>query len=107
MSLHDPVEPLISKPATGHLAREQVHISDGRSPHIIESQAAFQRDLPHLLQRHTGRWVAYHGPTQVGLAHSKAELYQQCLARGLKKGEFLVRSIEPVDAAATELLFDQ
>jgi hypothetical protein len=41
------------------------------------------------------QWVAYHGERRVGFAKSKTELYQACLRQGLRRGEFVVRSIEP------------
>ena len=54
----------------------------------------FHRDLPRLIEERPGEWVAYHGDRRIGVAPTKAELYQECLRRGLKRGEFLVRSIE-------------
>jgi hypothetical protein len=64
--------------------------------HLIEqAYRAFRRDLPQLLEERAGQWVAYHGSRGVGLAATKAELYQECLRSGLKRGEFLMRSIEP------------
>ena len=62
---------------------------------ISRSQAAFRRDLPRLLAERPGQWVAYQGDQQIGFGATKTELYQKCLRRGLKRDEFLVRSIEP------------
>jgi hypothetical protein len=62
---------------------------------IEQADSAFRRDLGQLIQEHLGRWVAYHGGRRIGVAATKAELYQQCLHGGFKRGEFLVRSIEP------------
>ena len=67
----------------------------GIPPIISQSQAAFRRDLPRLLAERPGQWVAYHGDEQIGFARTKTELYQDCLRRGHKRDEFLVRSIEP------------
>jgi hypothetical protein len=60
-----------------------------------ESHETFLQDLGQLLNERPGQWVAYHGAERIGFASTKAELYQQCFRRGLKRGEFLVRSIEP------------
>lgn len=59
-----------------------------------QAWAAFQRDWPQLAQEHYGQWVAYHGDQQLGIGRSKTELYQVCLQRGLKRGEFQVFGIE-------------
>jgi hypothetical protein len=64
-------------------------------PLIRRAHEAFRRDLPRLLEEQPGRWAAYHGDERIGVAPTKAELYQECLRLGLKRGEFLVRSIEP------------
>ena len=65
------------------------------APIIERSQAAFRRDLPELMKSHYRQWVAYHGEQQIGLARSSFDLYDACSRRGLKCGEFVVRSIEP------------
>jgi hypothetical protein len=67
-----------------------------RIPSIIRrSIAAFHRDLPRLLAERPGQWVAYRGDEQLGFAATKTELYHECFRRGLKRDEFLVRSVEP------------
>ena len=65
------------------------------APLIEQAYSAFRRDLSQLLDERAGQWVAYHGCRRVGIARTKTELYQECLRSGLKRGEFLVRSIEP------------
>ena len=62
---------------------------------IQQAHEAFRRDLDHLLEERPGQWVAYNGSERIGAAPTKPELYQECLRRGLKRGEFLARSIEP------------
>ena len=62
---------------------------------IQQAHEAFRRDLRQLLEEQPGQWVAYHGAERIGVAPTKTELYQECLRLGLKRGEFLVRSIEP------------
>jgi hypothetical protein len=55
-----------------------------------QSRAAFYRDLPDLLKKHCGLWVAYHGEDFVGSTRTQAELFDQCLAQGLEHGQFIV-----------------
>jgi hypothetical protein len=65
-------------------------------PQMIQlSQAAFRRDLPALMKTHYGYWVAYHGEQRLGFARSKSKLVQECLRRGLKDDEFVVRGVAP------------
>ena len=64
-------------------------------PMILRSQAAFRRDLPQLLKKYEGRWVAYNGDRQVAIGRSKTQLYQQCLNEGLDDNDFVVRCIQP------------
>ena len=54
----------------------------------------FLRDLPQLWQQRPREWVAYPGDQQLGFAVQKHELYQQCIARGLERDEFVVFCIE-------------
>jgi hypothetical protein len=54
------------------------------------SMEAFYRDLRGLLQKHSGKWVAYHGEECFGVGRTETELYQKCLRQGLKEGEFIV-----------------
>jgi len=64
-------------------------------PMIQRSQGAFRRDLPQLMKKYYGRWVAYNGDRQVAIGRSKSKLYQQCLDQGLDEDEFVVRYIQP------------
>jgi hypothetical protein len=64
-------------------------------PLIEQAQEAFRRDLTQLLQERPGQWVGYAGPQRLGFAKTQTELYQECLRRGLRHDEFLVRCIEP------------
>jgi hypothetical protein len=65
------------------------------SPLIQRAEDAFRRDLQQLLDERPGQWVAYHGDQRIGFAATKQQLYRECLARGLPRGEFLILSIEP------------
>jgi hypothetical protein len=71
-------------------------VSSFISPQMLRSQQGFWRDLPELLRtrRNRGKWAAYHGDRRVGIAKTKAELYQHCLASGLPRGDFYVGRIE-------------
>ena len=63
---------------------------------VLESQRAFESDLDGLLKLHRGKWVAYHGAERIGIGASETGLYARCFQHGLKRGEFVVRSIEPL-----------
>ena len=91
------VNPIGTPLATGAIenVQEPSDLELGIPPTISRSQAAFRRDLPRLLAERPGQWVAYHGDEQIGFGATKTELYQNCLRRGLKRDEFLVRSVEP------------
>lgn len=56
---------------------------------------AFRKDLPALLEQHPGKWVAYHGGEQFGIAEDDADLYRDCYKQGWKLSEFIVERIEP------------
>lgn len=56
---------------------------------------AFRKDLPALLKQHPGKWVAYHGSKQFGIAEDDAVLYRDCYKQGWKLSEFIVERIEP------------
>lgn len=74
---------------------EDARFDDSVPPMLGRSLDAFRRDLPRLLKTHYGKWVAYHGDAQLGFGRTEKELYEKCLARGMKRDEFLVCSIEP------------
>ena len=63
---------------------------------------AFERDLPRLWAERPEQWVAYRGDQLLGFAAHKHELYHQCFAQGLTRGEFVVFCIEPLE---TEMWF--
>jgi hypothetical protein len=57
--------------------------------------AAFRRDLPDLLKKKYGQFVAYHGEVRLAFARDSFDLYHECYRRGLKDGEFIVEQIMP------------
>jgi hypothetical protein len=72
-------------------------------PEIEQAQSAFLCALPELLQRCPGQWVAYHGARQIGFGQTKTDLYQKCFALGLKRGQCVVRRIQPqIDVIALD-----
>lgn len=64
---------------------------------LLQAQAhqTFLRELPELLENHSGQWVAYRGKTQLDLAAGKTALLQKCFRRGLDPKELMVRRIHP------------
>jgi hypothetical protein len=61
----------------------------------VQAAWAYARELAQLLQERPGQWVAYHGKERVGFAQTSLALYQECLARGYRQGDFIVYPIEP------------
>ena len=64
---------------------------------IQRSHEGFRSALPELLKNQTEsqQWVAFHGAELVAFGRTKTEAYQECLRRGLARGTFVVRRIEP------------
>jgi hypothetical protein len=67
----------------------------GVPPLVHQAQQAFARDLAQLLKERPGQWVAYHGSQRIGFGCTQAELYGECLRRGINEDEFVVQCIEP------------
>jgi hypothetical protein len=67
------------------------------------SVLAYRRDLPQLLQERPNWWVAYYGDERVGLAKNPAELHERCQRRGLPRGDYVVRLIEPLPPDVVDL----
>ena len=63
---------------------------------VEQAETAFLQDLPGLLHSHPQSWVAYHGLRQIGIATTKAELFQECLRAGLAQDEIVIWRIEQV-----------
>jgi hypothetical protein len=64
---------------------------------FLQTQAhqTFLKELPELLAKHAGEWVAYRGRKQLDRGRGKTALLQKCLRRGLDPKELLVRRIRP------------
>jgi len=63
-------------------------------PMIQKSIDAFRRDLPEMLKKHRGKWVAYHGDQRIGFGRTETELYEVCFRHGLKRDDFVVCGVE-------------
>ncbi len=76
----------------------------GIPPGILRSQQAFWRDLPELLRhrRNRGRWAAYHGDEQIGVAADRMKLVREIRRRGLSQDDYYFGRIEPHDQAPWE-----
>lgn len=64
-------------------------------PMIAKALETFRRDLPELMKRHNGKWVAYHGDKQLGIARKSTKLYQMVNRLGLRDDEYVVEWIGP------------
>jgi hypothetical protein len=100
-----PVPPPTDEGQSGGI-KQHDQAGDAIHPMIARSRAAFLRALPELLKQRPRQWVAYHGDDLIGFNRSKTALYQECLRRGLRRGEFLVESIEPEVPREAELPSD-
>ena len=67
-----------------------------RSDLARQALQAFEKALPQLWAERPGQWVAYQGDHLLGFAAHQHELYHQCFAQGLTRGEFVVFCIEPL-----------
>jgi hypothetical protein len=83
----------VKEPVSGATSDKEVRAFGQVSPGIREAQSAFQKALPGLLASHFRQWVAYRGNEQIGFADSKADLYAECLRRGIARGQFILRRI--------------
>ncbi len=85
----------VREPVLGeHAARVESLLHSEPLPMIQKSIAAFRRDLPELLKRHRGSWVAYHGDERIGFGKTQTRLYEECFGRGLTRDDFVVCGVE-------------
>ena len=77
---------------------QPAEIQERKQAFIEQAYLAFERDAPSLCPEHCGQWVAYHGAERIGFGATRAELWQECLRRGLPEGEFWVFDIQPIVA---------
>lgn len=72
-------------------------------PAILRSEAAFEADLPTLLEQHPHRWVAYIDGRRSRVADTQTELYRYCLNDlGLSHDAFIVRGVVPDEGPDVE-----
>jgi hypothetical protein len=71
---------------------------DGSVPPLIwYGEEAYLRDLRELIKDHQGQWAVYSGDRRLGITRSKQQAFELARKEGLKRGEFLVRGIDPAD----------
>jgi hypothetical protein len=80
--------PLLEKPV------EEASAPRYPSANLEAAIAAFRHDLPQLLRDHPGKWVAYRGSQQVGIATDDFDLYEACYEAGFDLSDFVVECIE-------------
>ena len=61
-----------------------------------QAWAAYQQDLPRLVETARGQWAAYHGEERLGVNASNRELCEECLRRGFAIEECVICRIEPI-----------
>jgi hypothetical protein len=72
---------------------------DPRVPPLFRRSVwAFQRDLPELLKKHKGKYVAYNGLRRIGIERSERRLDDLCTKEGLIWYEYVVRRIDPAES---------
>jgi hypothetical protein len=74
-------------------------------PGIRRSQEVFWRDLPELLKnrRNHGKWVAYYGEEQIGIARTGAELLRAIVRRGIPDDAYYLARIRPRELPPWEI----
>jgi hypothetical protein len=72
------------------------------APEMLMAEALYRRDLPDLLGTAFGQWVAYTAQGRIAQGGDELLLFEECLRRGLQRGQFLVARIEP-DAPTAQI----
>src|SRR5262245_23470696 len=94
----------ISPPNPGHPVEGDANRTDVPSwcwpdprvpPLYRRSEWAFQRDLPELLKKHKGKYVAYNGLRRIAIDRSERKLRDLCTKQRLIWYEYVVRLIDP------------
>ncbi len=83
--------------SAARLADKRARVRPRERAEHLQAQAhqTFLRELPELLQHHSGEWVVYRGKMQLALGAGKTALMQKCLRGGLDPRELMVRRIHP------------
>ncbi len=96
----------ISPPNPGHPVQDDARRTnvpswfwpDRRVPPLFRrGEWAFRRDLPELLKKHKGKYVAYNGDRRIGIDRSERKLLDLCTRQGLIWYEYVVRLIDPAE----------
>jgi hypothetical protein len=85
----NPDDPLCSLPPLG----SDPYVRASTPPEILEAQDTFHRELPELLKKHRGKWVAYYGSKRIALEPTEEALLKECARQGYV--ECLTRKIYP------------
>lgn len=67
---------------------------------ISVAAKAFQEQLPTLLRKHSGEWVAFHGGELIDVLKDAKSLYKSVQSKKIPIEEVLIRNIEPGDQNA-------
>ncbi len=94
MSVHQKSEPRPEPTDERRAAEIEELLHREPLPMIQKSIDAFRRDLPELLKKHRGRYVAYQGDERIGIGPSQIDLYETCFRRGLTRDDFVVCGID-------------
>lgn len=76
--------------------RERSYLADIQVPPLIQKALEkHRRDLPELMKKHAGEWVAYRGEERLEFGRSQRALYHKYLDCGLRLDEVVVLGVEP------------
>ena len=99
----------ISPPNPGHPVQDDARRTDVPSwfwpdprvpPLFRRGEWAFRRDLPELLKKHKGKYVAYNGDRRIAIDRSERKLIDLCTRQGLIWYEYVVAAHRPGRGAA-------
>jgi hypothetical protein len=91
-----PLPPGLGLPEPDHPVWQMANIFPP-TPLGEQAWAAFEQDLPRLLETSRGQWVAYHGSQRLAVGPQHTRLYEECIRRGLSPEEFVICQIDPFD----------
>ena len=65
-------------------------------PMIELGLATYRREVPELLKKYAGQWVAYHGDKRLGFNRNRTKLVLYWIDRGIPNLEMLTRVVAPL-----------
>ena len=63
-------------------------------PILTLAGETFERDLPELLQHHSGQWTAYHGAKRLGIVKTSTDAFRLVQTHGIHPYEVAIWRIE-------------